>query len=145
MIPSSASKLVWVIGAVALAAITVITLAPAQWVVLRTGVHWLLDHFVGYFCLTVLVCSVCRRPALVSIALVVLAGLLEALQGLTIDRTPDLLSALSGAGGVLTGALVASLVMSVQQGSTPSIEAIDVCDELPRSSSDPTRRKGSFC
>lgn len=145
MIPSSTSKLACVIGTAALAVITVITLGPAQWVVLRTGIHWLLDHFLGYFCLTLLICSVYRRPFLVTIALMVLAGLLEALQGLTIDRTPDLLSALSGAGGVLTGALVASLVMGVQQGSTPSIEARDVCDELPRSSSDPTRRKGSFC
>jgi hypothetical protein len=106
MIPSSASKLVWIIGTASLAVITVITLGPAQWVVLRTGVHWMLDHFIGYFCLTVLVCSVYRRPFLVMIALMVLAGLLEALQGLTIDRTPDLLSALSGAGGVLAAALL---------------------------------------
>ena len=121
MIPSSASRLVWIIGAVALAAITVTTLAPAQWVVLRTGVHWLVDHFVGYFCLTILVCSVYRRPVVVAIALMVLAGLLEALQGLTIDRTPDLLSALSGAGGVLTAALLAWVVIRVQKiGRLPS-------------------------
>jgi VanZ family protein len=107
MIPSSASKLTWAIGAVALAAITVITLAPEQWVVVRTGVHWMLDHFVGYFCLTLLVCSLYRRPFVVAIALMLLAGLLEALQGLTIDRTPDLLSALSGAEGVLAAALLA--------------------------------------
>ena len=111
MIPS-ASKLAWVIGAVALAAITVITLAPAQWVVLRTGVGWLLDHFLGYFCLTILVCSLYPRPFLVAIALMLLAGLLEALQGLTIDRTPDLLSALSGAGGVLTAALLVWALIS---------------------------------
>ena len=105
MIPSSASKLAWIIGTAALAAITVTTLAPAQWVVLRTG-YWMLDHFVGYFCLTLLVCSLYRRPFVVAIALMLLAGLLEALQGLTIDRTPDLLSALCGAGGVLTAALL---------------------------------------
>ncbi len=110
MIPS-ASKLAWVIGAVALAAITVITLGPAQWVVVRTGVGWLLDHFVGYFCLTLLVCSLYRRPFVVAIALMLLAGLLEALQGLTVDRTPDLLSALSGAGGVMTGALLGWFVI----------------------------------
>src|SRR5262245_58352969 len=115
MIPSSASKLAWAIGAVALAAITVITLAPEQWVVVRTGVHWMLDHFVGYFCLTILVCSLYRRPFVVAVALTLLAGLLEALQGLTIDRTRDLLSALSGAGGVLTAALVVSAVVRVQK------------------------------
>jgi VanZ family protein len=115
MIPSSASKLAWVIGAVALAAITVITLAPEQWVVVRTGVHWMLDHFVGYFCLTLLVCSLYRRPFVVAVALTLLAGLLEALQGLTIDRTPDLLSALSGAGGVLTAALLAGVLIRVEK------------------------------
>src|SRR5262245_24384105 len=115
MIHSSASKLAWVIGAVALAAITVITLAPEQWVVVRTGVSWLLDHFVGYFCLTILVCSLYRRPFVVAVALTLLAGLLEALQGLTIDRTPDLLSALSGGGGVLTAALLAWVLTRFQK------------------------------
>src|SRR5262245_7596437 len=118
MIPYSAPKLAWVIGAVALGAITVITLAPAQWVVVRTGVGWLLDHFVGYFCLTLLVCSLYRRPFLVAIALMLLAGLLEALQGLTIDRKPDLLSALSGAGGVLTAALLVWAVIRVQKAAS---------------------------
>jgi hypothetical protein len=115
MIPSSASKLAWAIGAVALAAITVITLAPEQWVVVRTGVHWMLDHFVGYFCLTLLVCSLYRRPFPVAVALTLLAGLLEALQGLTIDRTPDLLSALSGAGGVLAAALLAWVLIRAEK------------------------------
>src|SRR5215510_10139153 len=117
MIHSSASKLAWVIGATALAAITVITLAPEQWVVLRSG-YWMLDHFVGYFCLTLLVCSLYRRPFVVAVALTLLAGLLEALQGLTIDRTRDLLSALSGGGGVLTAALLAWVLIRVQ-GAAP--------------------------
>src|SRR5262245_47942649 len=115
MIHSYAPKLAWVIGATALATITVITLAPEQWVVLRTGVSWLLDHFVVYFCLTILVCSLYRRPFVVAIALTLLAGLLEALQGITIDRTPDLLSAVSGAGGVLTAALLVWAVIRVQK------------------------------
>ena len=118
MIPSSVSKLVWIIGALALAAITVTTLAPAQYVMLRTGVHWLVDHFVGYFCLTVLVCSVYRRPVLVAIALMGLAGLLEALQGLTVDRTPDFLSAISGASGVLTASVLAWIVIRLQRSPT---------------------------
>ena len=118
MIPSSASRLAWIIGAIALAAITVTTLAPAQWVVLRTGVHWMVDHFVGYFCLTVLVCSVYRRPVLVAIALMGLAGLLEALQGLTVDRTPDFLSAISGASGVLMASVLAWIVIRLQRSPT---------------------------
>jgi hypothetical protein len=48
------------------------------------------------------------------------AGLLEALQGVTLDRTPDLLSALSGAGGVLTAALLAWVVIRVQKVAVSS-------------------------
>ena len=42
------------------------------------------------------------------LALMAFAGLLEALQGLTPDRVPDLPTAFSGAAGVLSAALVAS-------------------------------------
>ena len=115
MISSSTSRLVWLCGAVALAVIAVATVGPTQWVP-RTGIHWLVDHFVVYFAVTAVICLACPRPFLVATSLMLLAGLLEALQGVTLDRTPDLLSALSGAGGVLTAALVASLVMRVHTG-----------------------------
>jgi hypothetical protein len=110
MIPSSATRWVWLCGAVALAAIAVATLGPTQWVP-RTGIHWLVDHFVIYFAVTAVICLACPRPFLVATSLILLAGLLEALQGATLDRTPDLLSALSGAGGVLTAALLAWVVI----------------------------------
>jgi hypothetical protein len=48
---------------------------------------------------------------LVAGVLMVLAGLFEPLQGLTIDRTPDLLTAISGTAGVISAALVAQLVI----------------------------------
>ena len=52
-----------------------------------------------------------NQPSLLSsltLALMAFAGLLEALQGLTPDRVPDLPTAFSGAAGVLSAALVAS-------------------------------------
>ena len=114
MIPSSASTLVWLCGAVALALIAVATLGPTQWVP-RTGIHWLVDHFVVYFAVTSVICLACPRPFLVATSLMLFAGLLEGLQGVTLDRTPDLLSALSGAGGVLTASLLAWVVIRVQK------------------------------
>jgi hypothetical protein len=114
MIPSSASRLVWLCGAVALAAIAVATLGPTQWV-LRTGLHWLVEHFLVYFAVTAVICFAWPRPFIVATSLMVFAGLLEALQGLTLDRTPDPLSALSGAGGVLTAALLAWVVIRVRK------------------------------
>jgi len=114
MIPSFASRLVCLLGAVALTAIAVATLGPAPWV-LRTGLHWLVEHFVVYFAVTAVICFAWPRPFLVATLLMVFAGLLEALQGVTLDRTPDLLSALSGAGGVLTAALLVWVVIRVRK------------------------------
>ena len=114
MIPSSTSRLVWLCGAVALALIAVATLGPTQWVP-RTGIHWLVDHFLVYSAVTAVLCFAWPRPFLVTTSLMLLAGLLEALQGVTLDRTPDLLSALSGAGGVLTAALLAWVVIRMQK------------------------------
>jgi hypothetical protein len=88
--------------------------------VLRTGLHWLVEHFVVYFGVTAIICFAWPRPFLVAASLMLLAGLLEALQGVTLDRTPDLLSALSGAGGVLTAALLAWVVIRVQKVAVSS-------------------------
>ena len=101
-------------SAAALAVISLATLGPAQWVP-RTGFHWMVDHFVVYFGVTAVICLAWPRPLLVATSLMLLAGLLEGLQGLTPDRSPNLLSALSGAGGVLTAALLAWVVIHVQK------------------------------
>jgi hypothetical protein len=93
------------LGAAALVAIALATLMPADWLP-RPGLHWAIEHFVGYFALTMIVCFAWPRPFIVATGLMALAGVLEALQGATIDRTPDTLSALSGAGGVLTAVLL---------------------------------------
>jgi len=96
-------------GTAALAGIVLATLAPTEWVP-RLGVHWMLEHFLGYFALTAVVCIAWPRPFLLAPVLMVLAGVLEALQGATLDRTPDVLSAMSGAAGVLAATLLVSCI-----------------------------------
>jgi len=104
-LPSNSRRWVGLSGAAALSAIALATLLPVGWVP-RLGLHWLIEHFVGYFALTTIVCTAWPRPVPVAAVLMVLAGVLEALQGATVDRTPDLLSALSGAAGVLAAVLL---------------------------------------
>jgi VanZ family protein len=114
MTASSTSRLVGLCGLLVLVAIVVATLIPTQWEV-RTGLHWLVEHFLVYFAVTVIICVAWPRPFLVATLLMVLAGLLEALQGLTLTRTPDLPTALSAAGGVLTAALLVWFVTRVRK------------------------------
>lgn len=114
MVASSTSRLVGLCGLIVLVAIAVATLIPTQWEV-RTGLHWLTEHFIVYFVVTAIICVAWPRPVLVATLLMAAAGLLEAMQGLTLTRTPDLPTALSGAGGVLTAALLVWLVTRVRR------------------------------
>ncbi|HEY6920792.1 MAG TPA: hypothetical protein VI390_04235 [Methyloceanibacter sp.] len=95
-------------GAILIAAIAADSLVPVAWQV-RTGLHWLTEHFLAYFAVTVVFCLALQRPLAVAGVAVILAALMEALQGLTADRIPDLPTALSGTAGALTGPLVATL------------------------------------
>lgn len=112
MIDSPTSRLLWLFGVIALVAVAAASLVPTQWE-LRTGLHWLVEHFVVYFAVTTVICIAWPRPFVVAASLMILAGALEALQGFTIDRTPDLMTAASGAAGVLGGAIVVWLVICI--------------------------------
>ncbi len=83
-------------------------LGPANWTP-RTALGWQVDHFLGYFTITLLVCLAWPRPFAVGGVLMAAAFLLEGLQALTPDRTANLVAALCSAGGVLAAALVAEL------------------------------------
>jgi VanZ family protein len=83
-------------------------LGPANWVP-RSGLGWRIDHFVGYFALTLTFCLVWRRPLVVGGALMALAVLLEGLQAFTPDRHADLQAALISAGGAMAAVLPADL------------------------------------
>jgi VanZ family protein len=83
-------------------------LGPASWTP-RTALGWQVDHFVGYFAITLLVCLGWPRPILVGGVLVAAAFLLEGLQAFSPGRSANLVAALCSAGGVLAAALVAEL------------------------------------
>jgi VanZ family protein len=83
-------------------------LGPANWTP-RTALGWQIDHFLGYFAITLLVCFAWPRPLAVGGLLMTAAFLLEGLQAFTPDRTANLVAALCGAGGVLAAALLAEL------------------------------------
>ena len=100
------------VAAIVLVVIT--ALGPAQWQP-RTSLGWEIDHVLGYFAITLLVCLAWPRPVVVGGALMVFAMLLEWLQGLTPDRTPNLEAALYGAAGVLAAALLAELVIRARR------------------------------
>ena len=109
------SKLITKIcGVAAMAWLVVVHLGPANWVP-RTGLGWQIEHVVGYFVVTSIVCLAWPRPFVVWAALMASAALLEALQGLTPDRHADFLAALCGAAGALVAALLAELVMRARR------------------------------
>ena len=83
-------------------------LGPANWTP-RTALGWQIDHFLGYFAITLFVCVAWPRPLVVGGVLMAASVLLEGLQAFTPDRTANLVAALCGAGGVLAAALVAEL------------------------------------
>jgi VanZ family protein len=83
-------------------------LGPASWTP-RTALGWQIDHFLGYFAITLLVCLAWPRPLLVGAVLVAAAFLLEGLQAFSPGRSANLVAAVCSAGGVLAAALVAEL------------------------------------
>jgi VanZ family protein len=90
--------------------LVVAALGPAQWVP-RSGLGWRIDHFCGYFALTLTFCFAWQRPLVVGGALVVLAVLLEGLQAFTPDRHADLYAALISASGAMAAVLPANLLI----------------------------------
>ena len=98
-------------GVVALALVVFASLMlPPQLKRLRTG-HWAVEHFLGYFAATLIVCLGWDRPFVVAGLLILFAAVLEVLQSMTPDHSPAFLSALSGAGGALTAGLLAKFII----------------------------------
>lgn len=100
-------------GVVLVAAIAYASLFPVDWQI-RTGLHWLVEHFLLFSAAAAVLCLAWRRPFIVAGLLIALSALLELLQGLTPDRVPDLATALSGAGGAIAGALLAQLAIKAR-------------------------------
>ena len=98
--------------------LVVLALGPANWTP-RTPLGWQIDHFLGYFAITLLVCLAWPRPFVVGGVLLAAAFLLEGLQALTPDRSANLEAALWGAGGALVAALVAELFIRAWRPRRP--------------------------
>jgi VanZ family protein len=89
-------------------------LGPAK-LQLRTGFGWQIDHVVGYFAFTLMVCLAWPRTFVVGGAVTAFAVLLEGLQAFTPDRMADLHAAMYSAGGVLAAALHADLFIRARR------------------------------
>jgi hypothetical protein len=111
---SSASKWLRLAGVVLLIAIAVAALIPTGWQV-RSGLHWLIEHFLAFFAVTLLFCVAWRRPMRVAAVMLPLALAIETLQALTPDRTADVATALMAAAGVATAALLADLAIAFRK------------------------------
>ena len=80
-------RIAWMaVGVVLLAAIAVAALMPAGWQI-RLGLHWLVEHFLAFFTVTLVFCLAWPRPMAVAALLLPVAILIEGLQALTPDRT----------------------------------------------------------
>jgi VanZ family protein len=106
----SRARLIGLLGAAAVAGLSLATLLPTHWVP-RTGLGWENEHFIVYFTTTIILSLASRKPYVVAIGLTTFAGVLEACQGLTPDRFPDLTAALSGAVGVMSAATLVILAV----------------------------------
>jgi VanZ family protein len=98
----------------AMVLLVILALGPANWTP-RTALGWQIDHFLGYFAITSIFCLAWPRPLVVGGVLMAFGALLEGLQALTPDRTPNLLAALCGAGGALAAALLAELFIRARK------------------------------
>ena len=85
-------------------------LGPARWMP-RSGLGWQIDHFVGYFALTLMFCFVLRRPFLAGAALMAVAMSLEGLQAFTPDRHADFYAAFISASGAMSAILPADFLI----------------------------------
>jgi VanZ family protein len=107
---SSRSRWITLCGVIVLVAAIVASLVSVNMQV-RTGLHWQVEHFLVYFLATSIFCLTWPRPFIVAGAMMAFSALLEALHGLTPDRTPDLPTALSAAAGALSAAVLAKVVI----------------------------------
>jgi hypothetical protein len=109
---SRVARLFGACGAVMIAGIVFAALVPAEWQI-RLGLHWLVEHFLAFFTVTLLFCLAWRRPMRVASAMLPIALAIEALQALTPDRVAEPATALMAAAGVAMAALLADLVITV--------------------------------
>ena len=95
-------------------------LGPPDWQ-LRPMLGWKTEHFLGFLTVTFIASFAWPRALLVGLTFMATAGLLEALQGLTPNRIPDLPTALSGAGGALLASVAAEVFMRARRSAAKAL------------------------
>ena len=113
------SKVLRVFCVAILVVLLFVGLGPASWQP-RSGYGWELDHFAGYFVITLICCIAWSRPLLVGGSLVVFPVLLEGAQAFMPDRSSYYLAAVYSAAGVLAAALLADLFLRTWQRVQPN-------------------------
>jgi VanZ family protein len=109
----SVERILKLCGGAVLILLVFVALGPAKWAP-RSGFGWEIDHFVGYFVITLMLCFAWPRPLVVGGGLVVFAASLEALQALTPDRSSNVFAALYSACGVVLAAVIAGLFIQAR-------------------------------
>jgi VanZ family protein len=104
------NRMMKVFSVTVLIVVAFVALGPASWQP-RSGLGFELDHFVGYFALTIMFCFAWPRPLVVGGALTVIAILLEGLQALMPDRSSYYMAIVYSAAGALTAALVSGVFL----------------------------------
>jgi hypothetical protein len=134
---SDSRRFFGILGATAVGALALATLLPTKWIP-RTG-HWEVEHFIAYFVTTMILSIASRRPIIVAGSLIMFAGILEALQGLTPDRFPDFNSALCGSAGVISAATLAMLLLRVRRAANvPQSDPSDFHHSVARVAQSPS-------
>ncbi len=111
VVPNYRLAWIWLCGALAIAGIIFASLLlPVDWERLRTG-HWLIEHFLAYFVAASIICVGWPQPFVVAGGLTVAAVILETLQGLTPNHPASVDLVMAGAGGALTAAVIAKLIL----------------------------------
>ena len=87
-------------------------LLPSKLEQMRTG-HWEIEHFFAYLVAAPLICLGWPRPFVVASTLIPVAALLEALQCLRPDHSPNIFAALSSIAGVMVGTLLTVLIIKL--------------------------------
>jgi methyl coenzyme M reductase beta subunit len=99
-----------IFGVAGIALLAFFALCPADWFP-HTVLNFGLDHFLAFFVVTSILIVGWSRPFLLGAVAAAVGILLEGLQFLTPDRTPQLMGAFYSALGALAAALVAEYVI----------------------------------
>jgi VanZ family protein len=105
----------WIrVGGAAVIALLVIASLSSAFAQPRTVLGWQLEHALGYFIATLIICLAWPRPLKVAGTMIVLHMILEGLQALNPDRHPNLFAVVYGTAGVLAAAILAEFLIRVR-------------------------------